>query len=88
MITCSFWLPVSRQNGQAGEAVALGHSATWGVGNPRNRPIWPLSSVVGAVAATLAGLKKKCDVGVVGGRRRGGVVVLGVVVKWNIDSGG
>jgi len=25
---------------------------------------WPISSVVGAVAATLAGLKKKCDVDV------------------------
>jgi len=34
------WVPVvSRQNGQADEAVTLGHSATsWGVGNPRNRP--------------------------------------------------
>jgi len=65
--TCSFWLPVSRQNGQADGAVTvtLGHSATsWGVGNPRNRPIWPLSSVVGAVAATLAGLEKSAILGI------------------------
>ena len=55
--------PVSRQNGQADEAVTLGHSATsWGVGNPKKPSVWPLSSAVGAMAATLDGLEKKCDV--------------------------
>ena len=50
------------ENDQADEAVTLGHSATsWGVGNPKKSSVWPLSSVVGAVAATLAGLEKKCD---------------------------
>jgi len=45
--------------GRGDEAVTLGHSTTsWGVRNPKKPSVWPLSSVVGAVAATLAGLEK------------------------------
>ena len=33
--TCSFWVPVSRQNGREDEADTLGQSAnSWSVGNP------------------------------------------------------
>jgi len=55
-------VPVSRQNRQADEAVTLGHSATsWRVGNAlRNRPFGrSLQCGRGAVAATLAGVRKK-----------------------------